>query len=218
MSPWLPARPNSANVAKPKAVGDNVSGDQRDGGERGLHVHSMVVRGPVPIRNESLPESHRRIVFCDPEYGDESRIDCARRVIARFAERAFRRPVRPEEVGRVVRIFQLAHDRGESYERAVQLALTTVLASPQFLFLVEPEEAREDRPLTEFELASRLSYFLWSSMPDDELFREAHAKTLRSNLRRQVVRMLEDPRSDEFVENFAGQWLQLRKLDGVSNT
>ena len=83
-----------------------------------------------------------------------------------------------------------------AYERAVQLALTTVLASPRFLFLVEPEEAREDRPLTEFELASRLSYFLWSSMPDDELFREARAGTLRANLRRQVVRMLEDPRSD----------------------
>ena len=91
-----------------------------------------------------------------------------------------------------------------------------MLASPQFLFLVEPEETREDRPLTEFELASRLSYFLWSSMPDDELFREAREGTLRSNLRRQVVRMLDDPRSDEFVENFAGQWLQLRKLAGVA--
>ena len=137
-------------------------------------------------------------------------------MIARFAERAFRRPVPPDEVERVLKIFRLAHDRGESYERGVQLALTTVLASPQFLYLVEPEEAHQDRPLTEFELASRLSYFLWSSMPDDELFREAAQKTLRSNLRRQVVRMLDDPQSDEFVENFTGQWLQLRKLAGVA--
>ena len=68
-------------------------------------------------------------------------------MIARFAERAFRRPVQPDEVERVLKIFRLAHDRGESYERAVQVALTTVLASPKFLFLVEPEEAREDRPL-----------------------------------------------------------------------
>jgi Protein of unknown function (DUF1592)/Protein of unknown function (DUF1588)/Protein of unknown function (DUF1587)/Protein of unknown function (DUF1585)/Protein of unknown function (DUF1595)/Planctomycete cytochrome C len=211
-----PGQADSANVVKPKVIGDNVSGDQRYGGERGLHVDSMVVRGPVPLKTESLPESHRRIVFCNPEYGDQSRIDCARQVIARFAERAFRRPVQPDEVERVLEIFRLAHDRGESYERAVQVALTTVLASPQFLFLVEPEDAREDRLLTEFELASRLSYFLWSSMPDDELFREARAKTLRANLRRQVVRMLEDPRSDEFVENFAGQWLQLRKLGGVA--
>lgn len=98
----------------------------------------------------------------------------------------------------------------------MQIALTTVLASPKFLFLVEPEEAQVDRPLTEFELASRLSYFLWSSMPDDELFREARARTLRTHLRRQVVRMLADPRSDAFVENFSGQWLQLRKLTGVA--
>ncbi len=163
-----------------------------------------------------LPESHRRILFCTPEYGDSSRIDCARQVIARFAERAFRRPVQPDEVERILQIFRLAHDRGESYERAVQVALTTVLASPKFLFLVEPEEAHVDRPLTEFELASRLSYFLWSSMPDDELFREARGRTLRTHLRRQVVRMLDDPRSDAFVENFAGQWLQLRKLAGVA--
>ena len=100
----------------------------------------MVVRGPVPIRRIRLPESHRRILFCTPGFGDQSRIDCARRVIARFAERAFRRPVQPDEVDRVLRIFRLAHDRGESYERAVQLALTTVLASPRFLFLVEPED------------------------------------------------------------------------------
>ncbi len=140
----------------------------------------------------------------------------ARQVIGRFSERAFRRPVLPDEVERILGIFRLANDRGESYERAVQLALTTVLASPQFLFLAEPDEAREDRPLTEFELASRLSYFLWSSMPDDELFREARERTLRVHLRRQVIRMLDDPRSDAFVENFAGQWLQLRKLGGMT--
>jgi hypothetical protein len=113
-------------------------------------------------------------------------------------------------------MFRLAHDRGESYERAVQIALTTTLASPQFLYLAEPDEASEDRPLTEFELASRLSYFLWSSMPDEELFREAREGTLRANLRRQVSRMLADPKSDAFVENFSGQWLQLRRLAGVA--
>jgi hypothetical protein len=176
----------------------------------------MVVRGPVVLKLEQLSESHRRIVFCTPEYGDQSRLDCARQVIAKFAERAFRRPVLPNEVERVFSIFQLAHDRGESYERGLQLALATVLASPQFLFLVEPEDSREDRPLSDFELASRLSYFLWSSMPDDALFREAREKTLRANLRTQVVRMLADPRSDQFVENFTGQWLQLRKLSGVA--
>ena len=113
-------------------------------------------------------------------------------------------------------MFRLADDRGESFERSIQLALTTVLASPRFLFLVEPEDTHQDRQLTEFELASRLSYFLWSSMPDEALFREARAGTLRANLRRQVVRMLGDAKSDAFVENFTGQWLQLRRLASVA--
>jgi hypothetical protein len=211
-----PGQAESANIVKPKAAAANVSGDKRYGNDFGLHVDSMVVRGPVQLKQDPLPESHRRILFCTPAYGDQSRLDCARQVITKFAERAFRRPVLPDEAERVLSIFRLAHDRGESFERAVQLALQTLLASPQFLFLVEPEESREDRPLTEYELASRLSYFLWSSMPDDELFREAREKTLRMNLRRQVVRMLADSRSGQFVENFTGQWLQLRKLGGVA--
>ncbi|SIN94188.1 Planctomycete cytochrome C [Singulisphaera sp. GP187] len=211
-----PGQAESANVVKPKVVTANVSGDQRYAGDRGLHVDSMVVRGPVPLDTERLPESHRKILFCTPGYGDQSRLDCARQVIARFTERAYRRPVQPDEVDRILQIYRLAHDRGESYERGVQIALTTVLASPQFLFLVEPEKTLADRPLTEFELASRLSFFLWSSMPDDALFREAREGTLRTNLRRQVVRMLDDAKSDQLVENFAGQWLQLRRLGGVA--
>ncbi len=176
----------------------------------------MVVKGPVVLKTDQLPESHRKILFRTPTYGEQSRLECAREVVARFTERAFRRPAQPDEVDRVLQIFRLANDRGESFERAVQLAFTTVLASPRFLFLVEPEEAHEDRPLNDFELASRLSYFLWSTMPDDELFSHARAKTLRSNLHQQVVRMLDDSRSAEFVANFTGQWLQLRKLGGVA--
>jgi Protein of unknown function (DUF1592)/Protein of unknown function (DUF1588)/Protein of unknown function (DUF1587)/Protein of unknown function (DUF1585)/Protein of unknown function (DUF1595)/Planctomycete cytochrome C len=211
-----PARTGNPGVARPAATGANESGDKRYGNDIGLHVDSMVVRGPVTSQADTLPESHRKILFSTPDFGDSSRLDCARQVITKFAERAFRRPVLPDEAERLLEIFRLAHDRGESFERAVQVALTTVLASPQFLFLVEPEETVQDRPLTEFELASRLSYFLWSSMPDEELFREARAKTLRTNLRRQVARMLADARSDRFVENFTGQWLQLRKLQAVA--
>jgi Protein of unknown function (DUF1592)/Protein of unknown function (DUF1588)/Protein of unknown function (DUF1587)/Protein of unknown function (DUF1585)/Protein of unknown function (DUF1595)/Planctomycete cytochrome C len=210
-----PGQSKGPNVARPAQVGANVSGDQRYEGDRGLHVDSMVVHGPVLIGTATLPESHRRILFLNPGYGDSSRLDCGRQVIARFVDRAFRRPVPPDELDRVLKVFQMALDRGESFERCVQVALTTVLASPRFLFLVEPEGV-EDRPLTEFELASRLSYFLWSTMPDEELSREARAGTLRGNLRRQVSRMLDDPRSSQFVENFAGQWLQLRRLGGVT--
>ena len=157
----------------------------------------MVVRGPVPLEPDRLPESHRRILFCTPGFGDA--------VAARLrpaGDRPVRRAGLPAAGRRRTRWSGSSRSSGwpttgaRAYERGVQLALTTVLASPRFLFLVEPEEAREDRPLTEFELASRLSYFLWSSMPDDELFREAREGTLRANLRRQVVRMLDDPRSD----------------------
>jgi hypothetical protein len=211
-----PGQEKGPNVVRPKVLADNISGDKRYGNEIGLHVDSMVVKGPVVLKADQLPESHRRILFRTPTYGDQQRLDCARDVIARFTEQAFRRPTQPDEVDRLVEIFRLANDRGESFERAVQLALTTVLASPRFLFLVEPEEAHEDRRLNEFELASRLSYFLWSTMPDEALFSQARAMTLRSNLRRQVVRMLDDPRSSEFVANFTGQWLQLRKLGGVA--
>lgn len=209
-----PGQAESANVVRPREVAANVSGDQRYENDHGLHVDSFVVRGPAP--SVALPGSHRKVLSCEPGIGDSSRLDAARRVISRFAERAFRRPVSAEEVERISQIFRLAQGRGESFEGSLQIALTAVLASPHFWFLIEPGEIREDRPLTEFELASRLSYFLWSSMPDDELAREALGGTLRSNLRRQVGRMLDDPRSGEFVKNFAGQWLQLRRLDGIA--
>ncbi len=224
---WLDVAPGDAQVhvsvdasgrkiasdAKNAEVGANVSGDQRYGGDRGLHVDSMVVHGPVP--QATLPESHRTILFQTPGAGDEARFECGRKIVARFAERAFRRPISTDELERLMKTFRLAHDRGESFERCVQVALTAVLGSPKFLFLVELDEGG-DRPLTEFELASRLSYFLWSTMPDEELFREARQGTLRANLRRQVSRMLDDARSVQLVENFTGQWLQLRRLDSVN--
>src|SRR5262245_53239429 len=125
-----PGQAESANVRKPAEVTAQVSGDQRYGAKRGLHVDSIVVRGPVPLDPESLPKPHRALLFCTPVPGKQSRRDCARPIIAQFAERAFRRPVQPGEVDRILEIFSLADDRGESFERAMQLALTTVLASP----------------------------------------------------------------------------------------
>ena len=206
----------NANIVKPKEVAANVSGDKRYGNDTGLHVDSMVVRGPVPDPTDALPESHRRIFYCARRIRRSSRVlivPAASSLGSRSVHFAGRFCL--NEMDRILAVFRLADERGESFERAVQVALTTVLASPRFLFLVEPEETREDRPLTEFELAGRLSYFLWSSMPDDELFREARAGTLKTNLRRQVVRMLDDAKSSQFVENFTGQWLQLRKLGSV---
>lgn len=213
-----PGQAETENVVAPKQVGAAAGGDQRYGGDRGLHVDSMVVRGPLVFDPDKLPESHRQILPQRPGPGDDARREAARAAISRFVDRAFRRPTPAEEVDRVMAIFALADDRGESFERAVQVALTSVLASPRFLYLIEPEVASPGvgRPLDEFELASRLSYFLWSSMPDDALLARAGAGTLRKEMKAEVGRMLDDPKASAFVTNFAGQWLQLRRLDGVA--
>lgn len=203
-------------VLGPDVVTAIAGGDQRYGDNRGLHVDSMVVRGPLPIDPGGLPDSHRQLLPCPPGCDEDSPLDCARKALSRFAERAFRRPVQPDEEQRLLDLYQLAFSRGESFERAVQIAMMSALVSPQFLYLVEPDEVNEDRPLDEFELASRLSYFLWSSMPDAALFEAARSGTLRAELPAQIDRMLDDPRSDAFVSNFVGQWLQLRTLAGTA--
>ncbi|HZT83317.1 MAG TPA: DUF1592 domain-containing protein, partial [Gemmataceae bacterium] len=141
-----------------------------------------------------------------------------RKVVENFARRAYRRPVTEAEVTRLLRFVDLAEKQGDGWEKGLQLTFQAVLVSPNFLFRVEQEPDRDApngvRRLNDFELASRLSYFLWSTMPDEELFALAGKGELRQgdNLERQVRRMLKDPKAHAFVENFAGQWLQLRNL------
>jgi hypothetical protein len=181
-----------------------------------LLVEFVEIVGPA-----DLPASHRRIVTCQPT-GERSSIECARQVLREFASRAFRRPVTNDEVERLVRLVHLTLEQGDSFERGIQLALQAILSSPHFLFRVELDPSSDDpggiRELTDFELATRLSYFLWSSMPDDELFRLSRAGELKSPgvLDAQVRRMLSDPKAEAFVENFAGQWLQLRDIAKVT--
>ena len=143
--------------------------------------------------------------------------ELARRQLGEFAFRAFRRPVAPGELDRLLGFYRDAAAAGDAFDVAVRHAVVAVLVSPQFLFRGEPGAAHAPGPvwLDEFALASRLSYFLWSSMPDEELRSLASAGRLRRHLDAQVRRMLRDPKSQAFVENFAGQWLQLRKLDEV---
>ena len=167
-----------------------------------------------------LPEAHRRIVICEPT--ESTQKDCARQILERLAARAYRRPAAPEEVDRLVSFVLVALQSGDSFEKGIQLALEAILVSPHFLFRVEvdPEPFRSDasHPLGDFELASRLSYFLWSSMPDDALFEAARRGDLRKAevLEAEARRMLKDPKSKALVENFAGQWLGTRKLKMVS--
>ncbi len=168
-----------------------------------------------PVYDQWPPTSHARIFFDSKNRADEPAY--AREVLEAFASRAFRRPARADEVARLVAGFKQARPNKASFEEAIKVPLIAVLCSPQFLFLTEPSREQE-RKLSDYELASRLSFFLWSSMPDDELFDLAKAGKLRMDgvLDRQVQRMLKDPKSAAFVDNFTGQWLGLRKLGDVA--
>ena len=158
-----------------------------------------------------------RIMAHNPELKGR---EAARDIVTRFATRAFRRPAKPEEVERFLKLYDKSEKSGQRFEERFRLALSGVLVSPYFLFRVELEpsdaKAGDVYAVNEYELASRLSYFLWSSMPDDELFALAAKGELRKNLDAQVKRMLKDPKSAAFVKNFAGQWLTLRKLAEVN--
>jgi hypothetical protein len=136
----------------------------------------------------------------------------------RFASRAWRRPASEDEVARLVRFIQMAREQGDEPQVGQKLAFQAVLISPHFLFRVEREPANKERLISPFALAARLSYFLWSSMPDEELYKIAEEGRLRypGVLEGQVKRMLKDPKAKALAENFAGQWLNTRSLASFS--
>ena len=195
------------NAADPKLKGD-----------RNLHVDSLMVLGPIGALPDDLPESHRRVFF-KPLPANATRAqqrDYAQELLRPLASRAFRRRATDSEIDRLAKLFDLARDSGDSVERSLQVAIQGILVAPSFLFRVEQDPpAGQVRDLDGFEIAARLSYFLWSSLPDDELYRAAAKGELRTpeQLAAQAQRMIRDPRSQALVENFAGQWLQLRNLD-----
>ena len=151
-----------------------------------------------PVYDEWPPRSQVRLL----ENGED-----ARALLAEFMPRAWRRPVTDDEIAAKLALFRKAFPEKGSFIEAIKVPLVAVLTSPNFLYLPEPGERLDD-----FQLASRLSYFLWSSMPDERLFELARAGELRLAMGAEVDRMLADPRSGAFVENFAGQWLDLRKI------
>jgi mono/diheme cytochrome c family protein len=142
--------------------------------------------------------------------------NAARAIVADFTHRAWRRPVEPAEIDRLMKLYEIAREQGDSFEAGVKLAMKAVLVSPHFLFIGDLPQpvaaATGPQPLDEIALASRLSYFLWSSMPDDDLLGLAERGQLRKNLAAQVKRMLASPKASALTENFAGQWLQIRTL------
>ena len=188
--------------------------------ERLIYADSMEILGPFKVKPRPLTDSHRRVLICGHDPGAHPE-DCTDSILRNLVLRAYRRPATEQEMKRLRRLVASAQSDGEPLERGIQLALQAVLASPHFLFRLEfdPEvgPAGSQHPVGPYELASRLSYFLWSSLPDDELFGLAQSAELNDPrvLRQQVGRMLEDPRSEALVENFAGQWLQLRNLESA---
>jgi len=184
--------------------------------DRNLSVLFIEIEGPLQNVTKPLPESHRKIFIADPMTGPDV---AARKILGEFARKAWRRPVTTSEVDRLMKLVQLAKTNGETFEDQIKLALRAVLVSPNFLFRVERDQpGAAIYSVNEFEFASRLSYFLWSSMPDDELFGLAQQGKLRQKpvLEAQVRRMLKDPKSKALVDNFASQWLNLRLLQTVT--
>lgn len=163
---------------------------------------------------DRLEVLRRRLLIAVPGGKIEPR-DAARRVLESFLPRAFRRPAAVKEIERYVSLFDKASQRGDSYENALKVALKGVLVSPSFLFLIDAlPEKQGAYELSHYEVASHLSYFLWASMPDDELFRLAAEGKLRDEevLRGQVRRMMRDPRARGLADSFAAQWLGIRAL------
>jgi mono/diheme cytochrome c family protein len=157
----------------------------------------------------------------DPPASDEERKPFAREILRPFAERAFRRPVEDEMLDRLTAMALAVDQQPDTpFGDGIAHAMKAVLVSPRFLFRAEiqPEPNNRGRivPLDEFALASRMSYFLWSSAPDKELFELARTGKLRENLRPQIDRMLDDEKADRFVRNFVGQWLQTRDVQTVA--
>jgi hypothetical protein len=187
-------------------------------------IHYLEALGPYNQSTSPSEASSRKIFTCGHVDGKHTAA-CPRRIVTDFARRAFRRPVSQGELQPYLKLVRDARAQGSAFNEAIGVGLQAVLVSPDFLFRIETEEpvgkgavADESRRLTQFTLAARLSYFLWSSTPDDELLRIAEQGTLRKPevLQAQVRRMLKDPRAKALVDNFAGQWLELRRLESVT--
>lgn len=183
-------------------------------------VDRVKIAGPYAATDSGDTPSRRVLFSCRPTESDDG-ARCARETLSALARRAYRRPVTEADVDTLMGFYDSGRADG-GFERGIQKAIERLLVAPEFLFRVERDPvdigAGTAYSLSDLELASRLSLFLWSSIPDDELLTLAEAQQLSdpATLERQVRRMLGDPRSTALVDNFASQWLQLRRIRGVT--
>ena len=184
------------------------------GQERIQTAHALQIRGPLEVTGLDSSPSRDKIFVCKPtESSDERR--CATEIVTQLAERAFRRPIADEDLSSLMAFYDAGARDG--FESGVRDALSAVLASPHFIYRAESGEGGGAGRLSDLELASRLSFFLWSSVPDQELLEQAEAKHLGDSgvLAKEIHRMLTDDRSKALVDDFAFQWLNVAKLDQI---
>ncbi len=225
----LPGRPVAAAVATPgppRVARPMSKLDLRLDGKR-LKLYDLPqprftnvsIAGPYNVAGPGDTPSRRKIFVCEPKETSEEE-PCARNILSHLAFRAYRRPVTDADLKPLLSFYATGRQEG-SFENGIKMALRAILVSPEFLFRVERDASGSTpggaHPVDDFELASRLSFFLWSSIPDDDFLKVADSRTLHQPavLNQQVNRMLEDRRSKAFVTNFAGQWLYLRNLTQV---
>jgi len=204
-------------VQQPRLFGYQLAVTELPDGNPG--IGSVEIEGPLSIDGSGITPSRQQIFSCEPISADEEPA-CARQILSSLARRAYRRAVTENDVQGLMEFYKQGQLEG-GFETGIQFALERLLVSPDFLFRIEqdPRNAEPDSmyPVTDTELASRLSFFLWSSLPDDELLDLVERGELRDPgvLETQVKRMMSDSRSSGFIENFVGQWLYLRNLDGI---
>ena len=184
------------------------------------HVRDFAITGPLKVTGLSDTPSRRRIFTCRPLSAAEE-MTCATSIVKRIASQAYRRPADASDLAGLMKFYDQGRKDGGNFEAGMRMALQAILASPQFIFRLE-EAPPTTRPgqnyrISDFDLASRLSYFLWASVPDQELLDAAAHGTLRSPLvfEKQVRRMLADPKSEALATRFASQWLRLQDLEQI---
>lgn len=204
-------------VEQPRLFGYQLAVNELPDSNPGLG--SIVVEGPLSVSGPGDTPSRLRIFSCFPTNADEAPA-CAREILHSLAQQAYRRPIENDDIEDLMQFYTQGYRDG-GFEAGIQFALERLLVSPDFLFRIEQvpvdQEQGNSYAITDFELASRLSFFLWSSLPDDELLALAGSEDLRDPevLEQQVLRMLADPKAAAFIDNFGGQWLYLRNLDGI---
>ena len=188
-------------------------------GQRGREINEMSVSGPYNIKGAGDSPSRQRIFVCKANSAAEED-PCARKILSTLGRRAFRRPFTNADLTPLMAFYQDGRKDG-GFEQGIEMALRAMLVSPDFLFRIERDPSATPAggvyKVSDFEMASRLSFFLWSSIPDDELLAVAERGKLKDPkaFEQQVARLLDDPKSKAFVSNFCGQWLLLRNIDSI---